>query len=553
MANVSFKSIRETHRILTSVSTLRDLSCKFLDATTGNYLVVGGQWSTIQCKYVSQATDSAQIFKVTHNQYEILCACWEALFNPIKLETGLPPIITIVVKARRRGGKSYLLYAAHLMTALAKPGSPSRITSKRQWHGVKLIRKIMQFFNFDPDIINWDKKRATLVLCNGSRVSAHAEVNRDADRGDTSGLESYDEGAFLQEETLSAGLPQITDQAGFSLFVSTPKSKSYFDSLAKKQDSKDPLVQQIVRVYSLNPDDNVFVPYLKKMQEYMIHVLTPRAYKEEMLGLVVDDDVKVLPDFDKDLHVTTQGLITLTDYSQYKKDPNVRVNWVPVISKKVFKNKYNRVFKYIVGVDYNKAPTCGTICQYDDQGHIWYIGEVSSNSSIEIFGDMLWEELLNLGCTDPYAEAVIIGDASGEYQGDYYTDRLGGAAHKILREQGWTVKKPVPPPHKKNPLIERRMEVTRSLTKNAAGEIRLHVHPRCKMLIETMDTLNLDKNSKPNKSNKLNHWFDSLSYPCYRIWGTSSGESVYGIKLVHVPHRDEDVDVDKYLSKVTGR
>lgn len=522
MKNVPRKQMREIQRALKFITSLRDLSFTLENVVTGETMTFGGQWDSIRASYGEISNKSSRVIKVTKGQWEAMLIAYEALYNPVKLMNGQNPIVLLVVNAPRRSGKTVLLALIHFMMMVAKPGSKSRLVSLRQSHGDQVIKWIMEkILRYDDSLYTYDKNKKRLTLINGSSMSSHAEVNKDADRGSADDLDTFDEAAFLKEDTISAATPAITDKGGFFVMVGSPNGRNHFQQLAEKARDCDPRIREIIKNVQLSPDDNVFVPYLKRMQETMIHVLSESAYRQEMLGLFEDEKGRVLTHFERSTHVQPASMID---------DDTPRMCHV----------LFGKSYKYVVGVDYNTNPTAGVICQFDTEGHIWYVGEVLTPHGTEIWGERLWQRLTLMGCDDPYKDAVIIGDASGAYQDFSQGRKTQGSSYAILKKQGWKIYMPTAR-RKTNPSVAHRMEVARSMHYNAAGEIRMHVDPSCEALIKSFETLPLNKTGLPDKNNKNNHIYDAATYPLYRVWGTKSGVSVWGKMLIHVPDRGKEL------------
>ena len=90
------------------------------------------------------------------------------------------------------------------------------------------------------------------------------------------------------------------------------------------------------------------------------------------------------------------------------------------------------------------------------------------------------------------------------------TSAAGETDHGIIRKYGMTVVSP------KHPwAVKDKINATNWLIRNAEGEIRMFVHPRCKNLIKGLNNVTYKEGSEDyvvDKTAGLEHWNDGLGY-----------------------------------------
>ena len=67
-----------------------------------------------------------------------------------------------------------------------------------------------------------------------------------------------------------------------------------------------------------------------------------------------------------------------------------------------------------------------------------------------------------------------------------------------------------------NPYVRDRVAAVQALLCNGKNEIRLHIHPRCKKVIESLELQAYAEDGTPDKTQNLDHMADSLGYLIWR-------------------------------------
>lgn len=516
------KELREIGYALDRMQTTKPLALTFQAKRTGRTVSAGGVWDSVKCRYIESC--AGPVIELTERQYDMALYAVQALQNTKRRAAGEVPISDIIFHGPRRGGKSVALAAIMAIVLLAKPGRMSWVVGKRRKHGNRIITLLRRWLPVGS--YTWDKRTDSITLANHARLEAKAEVNHDADRGDSLYFVGFDEAAFQAEAAYSALAPSVADNDGFCGHFTSPAPPNWFSRLVEKSKSHDPQIAGAIKVLHARPEDNVFKPHLaERMQEYR-KTLSKEAFERECLGLFTSDEGRVLPGFQRETHVIAdwlshwqrEGLQDATDAVSRA-----------VLGISATDSRFPLTFQYLVGLDYNVNPSCGSIVKLDSRGFVWYLGEVLSEFGTEALGREIELKLAEMGCDDPYRQAVLIADASGEYQDP--KGKKFRASSDILRRQGWLVYRPSGS-KRVNPGRHARMETIRSMTRNAEGEIRLFVDASCEETINTFLEMELNTYGLPSKAHPGNHLYDAATYPLFRVWGTRLGEAVFKRNLV---------------------
>ena len=85
-----------------------------------------------------------------------------------------------------------------------------------------------------------------------------------------------------------------------------------------------------------------------------------------------------------------------------------------------------------------------------------------------------------------------------------------------------------------NPYVRDRVAAVQAMLLNGKDEIRLHIHPRCKKTIESLELQAYAEDGTPDKTMNLDHMADSLGYliwkefnPLHMNSGRGTGIRIY--------------------------
>ena len=532
--NLPVKSVQKIEEGIALISSMARLCVEF-ECSDGRYITVGGLWNPIVNRYTGEIPPEF-VIPVTIPQFDALELVQEALRNPLRDHEHR--IKSIILHGSRRSGKSMALFACALFIMLAVPAANIWIIGLRKRHGVRiqtLIRRHLHRENY-----NWNRHLDTLQLCNYSFLDTRSQVNYDADRGDDLNVVLYDESAFMKERVHEALDPSTAGRKGFAIHATSPNNPNWLSRQAERSKSTNPIEAFSIRTVHLQPEQNTFVSGLKEELEGLKYTLSDTGYRREALGEFVSDTGLVFPDFARSTHVkdlweevSKQGITDATDITARA-----------IMRVSANDRRYDLPIEYMAGVDYNVNPSCASIQKIDNLGRLWVVGEVLSGKGTEDLGYQIEGYLQNvLGCESAHKQCVIIADSSGEWQ----DPRKYGQSSKILRDQGWAVFRPTGN-KALNPRRTLRLDVARSLCRNAAGEVRFFVGGDCEQTINTCQELDISSNGLPNKSHTGNHLYDAMSYVFYRVWGTRLGHQIFGRDLVDQRLIKKILDTDGDLS-----
>ena len=117
--------------------------------------------------------------------------------------------------------------------------------------------------------------------------------------------------------------------------------------------------------------------------------------------------------------------------------------------------------------------------------------------------DEMCEEIKN---RYPQSQIVVFPDNSGNAR---KTSAGGRTDISILQNAGFVVKS-----KSKNPPVRDRINAMNSLLKNAKGERRYTVDPKCKYLIQSLERYTYKPDTMiPEKNGGFDHMFDAATYP----------------------------------------
>lgn len=187
---------------------------------------------------------------------------------------------------------------------------------------------------------------------------------------------------------------------------------------------------------------------------------------------------------------------------------------------------YDPTLPIMVGADFNVDPMA------------WVLGQSPDGKQLCIF-DEVWLHDTNTIATlnvlwDRYGAIhkggwVFHGDASGHSR--QTSASMSDFAH-VMRDERFGAKALWPRSH---PPIKDRLSSVNAMLRNAAGEVRLHIDPRCVHLVDDLKNRGLDKTGLPVSADKENggHVTDALGYLIHYRWPATriepQGEAKIGV------------------------
>jgi phage terminase large subunit len=385
--------------------------------------------------------------------------------------------------AGRRMGKTHLCIARLITWAASKPNSLNwyvtanyRMAKQIAWRQLK---------NMVPPEICVKRNETDLMveLANGSIISLKGADNADSLRGVSLSSLVVDEAAYVKQEAWEMVLrPALSDQGGPAWFITTPAGLNWFyDLWEQAQDLDDWSTHSYTTIEGGNvPPEEV---------EAARRTLDSRTFKQEYLASFETLSGRVYPDFSDD------------NISEDVKDTGGIIMW---------------------GSDFNVGTMAGVLgSRVGDTLHIWDEVSVKQSNTDEVCA-MLRERFKD-------RKLVAYPDPTGSAR---KTSSAGRTDHEIIRQYGFGCVSPKAPW-----AVKDKINATNSMIRNASGQIRLLVHPRCKDTIKALRNVTYKPNTEDyiiDKSANIEHWTDALGYlilsefnPLYERAGKGTGVRLY--------------------------
>ena len=380
----------------------------------------------------------------------------------------------------RRFGKTHLCLVQLIVWAAMKTGSlnwyiaPTYKSAKQiAWRQLKAM--------VPPELFAAKNEvDLSIELVNGSRIELKGGESADNLRGASLSNVVLDEAAYIPPDAWEMVIrPALADQRGSAFFISTPAGYNHFHEMWEQAaDLED------WQTFSYSTIEGGNVP--PEEVELARRTLDERSFRQEFLASFETFSGRVFPEFD-DNNVAQ----------------DVADTGGPVL----------------VGLDFNVGIMAGVICsKVQDQLHIW--DEIAvKNSNTDEVAQMLRERFGN-------REIVCYPDPTGKAR---KTAAAGVTDHGILRKYGIKVVAPNSPW-----AVKDRLNATNWLIKNAEGERRMYVHPRCKNTIKGFRSVTYKEGAEDfvvDKDPGLEHWIDGCGYLILsamnqvRPWKVGSGKS----------------------------
>lgn len=366
-----------------------------------------------------------------------------------------------VVVAGRRFGKTVLALWVLIYAAAQKPGSICWYTAPTYRQAKQIAWKMLLAFVDPSYITHRNETDLSITLTNGSTIALRGADNYDSLRG--VGLDALvlDEYADMAAEVWTEVLrPALSDKLGSALFIGTPAGFNHLYDLWIEAESKPDW-----KAWQFTTADGGHVPQ-EELEAARLD-LDERTYKQEYEASFASLTGRVYYEFDRLLNVSSEI-----------KDTGAEL---------------------LIGMDFNINPMSAVIgVKAGDQFHV--IDEITiQNGNTELISDAIQVKY-------PNRRVQVYPDPSGKARKT--SSPVGQTDFSILAAHGFRVLAP-----NSAPLVVDRNNEVNAMFKNAAGDRRLLVHPRCKQLIKCLDGLTYKADtSQPDKGMGLDHLPDALSY-----------------------------------------
>ena len=361
----------------------------------------------------------------------------------------------------RRFGKTYLCIARLINWAVEKPGrlcwyvtANYRMAKQIAWRQLKDM--------CPPSLcVKRNESDLSIELINGSIIALRGAENPDALRGVSLSALVVDEAAYVKQEAWEMVLrPALSDQGGPAWFITTPAGLNWFHDLWEQAEVEPDWVS-----FSFTTIEGGNVP--QDEIEAAKRTLDERTFRQEYLASFETLSGRVHPDFSQD------------NIDDSVHDMGGDILW---------------------GTDFNVSVMAGVLAsKVGDTLHVWDEVAVKQSNTDEVC-QMLRQRF-------PDRRIVAFPDPTGSAR---KTSAAGETDHGIIRKYGMTVVSP------KHPwAVKDKINATNWLIRNAEGEIRMFVHPRCKNLIKGLNNVTYKEGSEDyvvDKTAGLEHWNDGLGY-----------------------------------------
>lgn len=372
-----------------------------------------------------------------------------------------------VVVAGRRWGK----------TALSRVLIIKKAQKKKQkiWYVAptyKMAKQIMWVDLMDAIPRKWIRKinetSLTVTLINGTRIELKGADKPDSLRGVGIHFLVLDEFQDMAEEVWTLVLrPTLADTGGHAIFIGTPKAYNYLYELYKK--GQDPVLQGLNEWMSWQ---------FPTITSPFIPISEIEAAKKDM------DEKSFRQEFEASFE-------TMSGRVYYPFDRAVHIQ--PV--------EFNPKLPIWIGMDFNIDPMSTVIYQPQLNGELWAVDEVV------LFGSNTEEvcEELEKRFWRHQSQIVMYPDPAGGQR----QHARGETDMDILREKGFKRIKY----RKKHPMVADRVNAVNRMLKDANGNVRLKINPRCKHFINALEQTIYKKGTREvDKSGGTEHSADAGGY-----------------------------------------
>ena len=360
----------------------------------------------------------------------------------------------------RRFGKTFLATTRLIAWAIEKPGglfyyvtATYRMAKQIAWVQLKQM--------VPPEVFaSKNESELSVTLTNGSTIYLKGAEDPDRLRGVSLSGCVIDEAAYVREDAWTMVLrPALSDQQGPAWFITTPAGLNWF---AEAWDAAEDDPQSATFSFTTLEGGNVSPEEVEAARR----TLDARTFSQEYEASFVNLVGRVVPDFD---------------------DENIRDDIEDLGGE------------LLLAADFNVSPMHWIVCQRVGRDQLHCIDELHIK---ETHTDEACSELLR---RYPNREIRVYPDPTGNAR---KTAAGGVTDHGILRGRGLWVypnKKPYNQADKRN--------AVNAMVKDATGERRLFIHPRCKQTIKSLRNLTFKEGTNmPDKDSGWDHGWDALSY-----------------------------------------
>lgn len=366
-----------------------------------------------------------------------------------------------VVVAGRRFGKTFLAIN-YLLEEAEQPETINWYIAPTYRQAKQIAWKMLKRLIPHDWVASWNETDLTATLLNGSEISLRGADNPDSLRGVSLNRAVLDELADMSPDAWGEVIrPALTDRKGGALFIGTPKGYNHFyDLWVAAHEREGWEAWQFTTAEGGNVAQDEIEAARAELDE--------RTFRQEFLASFETLAGRVYQNFERATHVRAD----ITDKPE-----------MPLL----------------VGLDFNINPM-SAVLSVAPAGQLHVFGEIEiPNGNTELMAAELKRRF-------PGRRVKVYPDPSGNARKT--SAPVGQTDFAILRAAGFVV---IAPPQA--PLVVDRINETNALFRNAAGEARCFVNPRCKALIRCLEGLTWKEGtSAPDKGLGLDHLPDALGY-----------------------------------------
>lgn len=385
---------------------------------------------------------------------------YESLTGPQRAVWDSPERFKLLCSGRRFG-KTYLCIARLIAWGIEHPGSLNWYVTQNYKSAKQIAWRQLRTMIPAEMFAKKNEAELSVELTNGSVIALKGAENADALRGVSLSSLIVDEAAYVKQEAWEMVLrPALSDQGGPAWFITTPAGLNWFHDLweaAQEQDDWQTFSFTTVEGGNVPPEE---VAAAKR-------TLDERTFRQEYLASFETLTGRVYPDFSDD-NITTDVADTGGD-----------ILW---------------------GTDFNVSVMAGVLAsRVGDTIHIWDEVTVKQSNTDEVCA-MLQQRF-------PNRRIVAYPDPTGSAR---KTSAAGETDHGIIRKYGFQCISPRHPW-----AVKDKINATNWLCRNAAGQIRLFIHPRCKHTIKALKNVTYKEGAEDyviDKTAGIEHWTDGLGY-----------------------------------------
>lgn len=181
----------------------------------------------------------------------------------------------------------------------------------------------------------------------------------------------------------------------------------------------------------------------------------------------------------------------------------------------------------IWSLDFNVSPMSSIVLQRDEE-------------SIEVIDEIVLDRATTAEACIEFENRFrshnglleICGDASGRNMHTTGTNDYNTVQNSLYRAGFRKITLKVP---SKNPSVMERVHRVNSMLSNALGEVRIHIHPKCRELIKDFEQVLFKPDSgviDKTRDAKRTHASDALGYAVWELFGTKPTAGERGIRLI---------------------